>query len=274
MLVQVRDGETWLIRQHDHGLLAGELALRWGTRELDRPEPHHLIVLAVSLHDVGWIEVDEQPLLNPQTHVPHNVFDYPMEPRAAFFAHGLDQAEHVHPYVGLLDSLHYSTFPIMRDNAAFQGGEARRQRRVRDLLDFERSTTRGDLDATAAAHLEFLRMMDRLSLYLCNTLPGSRRLHLPGYRDSDDAWSAWNGSLEERLFTRAPETPYLRPLDLRWEDERRLSIDPFPFAEPFELTLPVRRLSGTRFENASELRAAWVESERLEIALAIVPREA
>jgi Protein of unknown function (DUF3891) len=262
MLVQVRDGETWLIRQEDHALVSGQMAHAWGAPGFEIAGPHHLVTVAAALHDVGWQEVDDSPRLNPATHVPYNVFDYPTPDKLDFFPRGVDQAERVHPLVGLLDSLHYATFEFLREEVDYQRLESERQRRLRAALDARRLFGDGDdVDERVRALLELIRMLDRLSLFICNKLPGSKALHLPEPDHADDVWEPWLGYLGADLFEQAPTTESIRPMQLSWDGEERLLLDPCPFRHPVELTLPYRRLAAESFADPMELREAWITAD-------------
>jgi hypothetical protein len=262
MLVQVRDDETWLVRQQDHALLSGQMAQAWGAPGFDLPGPHHLMTIAASIHDVGWQEVDDAPLLNPATGAPHNVFDYPTEGKLEFFPRGVDRAEQVHPLVGLLNSLHYSTFGFLLGEAEFQRHESERQRRLRRAVEPRWLFAGEDSDTVIRTQLEFLRLLDRLSLFICNMVPGSRGLHLPGPDPKAvDPWEAWAGYLGADLFEHVPENRTMRPLELRWDGDNRLVLDPFPFQEPVRVLLPYRRLAGERVADAAQLRERWTAGE-------------
>jgi Protein of unknown function (DUF3891) len=263
MLVQVRDGETWLIRQEDHALVSGQMAHAWGAPGFEVVGPHHLVTIAAGLHDVGWQEVDDTPLLNPATHVPYNVFDYPTPAKVDFFPRGVDQAERVHPLVGLLDSLHYSTFEFLREEDEYQQLEAERQHRLRGQLAGRSLFAAGDeIDAKVRVQLEHIRLLDRLSLFICNLLPGSKALHLPDPEPgAADPWEPWLGYLQADLFERVPVTGPTRPIELRWDGAERLVLDPCPFREPVRVVLPYRRLAAERFADAAELREAWMTAE-------------
>jgi hypothetical protein len=273
MLVQVRTNEIRLIRQADHALLSGAMASAWGRGSFETPRPHHLVTVAVALHDVAWQEVDETPLLNPATHIPHNVFDYPTPSKVGFFQRGVSHVEVVHPYVGLLGSLHYSSFGFLCNEIEYQQREAERQARLRRTVGDSRifEEQGGTADEVTSLHLEFLRLMDRLSLFICNTPPGSKKLHLPP-KIGTSLWDAWNGYLGPELFEQVPTRRLLGPMELQWDGEERLLFDPFPFCEEVRVTLPYRRLGAEQFADANALREAWMMMEAGEQVLTLAAR--
>src|SRR5687768_18404240 len=64
-MIRRQQGDDWLlITQHDHALLAGELAEHFGNEYFARPEPREPALRGVRLHDCGWPLHDDQPTIN------------------------------------------------------------------------------------------------------------------------------------------------------------------------------------------------------------------
>lgn len=277
MLIQRRDdGGLRLIAQHDHGLLSGELAAAWrepeGGDEL-RPE----LVLASALHDLAWRELDEEPRWNPETREPHDFLDFPPEDKYRAASEAIDRIEDLHPYAAVLVSLHYSTFGSPGRPPDFEESEEERRLELLDDLDDDAPGSdriRRDLD--------FLRLFDNLSLFLCLATPGARAGSLPPWLSQD-------------LF-RVPGREHR--LELRWDDETHVTVEPFCFGgeelradaglgdsagpgdgaglgggggledrgaaggrDDLELELPYRDLPGGPFESSDALADAWSEAD-------------
>ena len=232
MLIQYRrDGRLRLFRQHDHALAAGALAAAW--RGLDR-DPEALpfeVVLATSLHDLAWRGLDSTPVVDPAEGRPLAFHEHPFLDRLAAYRSGLDEVEAIHPYAGLLGSLHYAYFVdgeregragAEREEAvAFLEAEEERRRRLTERLGLGLEEQAG-----ARRHVRWLRMFDALSLFLCLTPPPADDGRRPGWIER----------------ARHPETPEGDIFHLTWRDEEVVHVDPFPFGHAVELRLPYREL--------------------------------
>lgn len=235
MLVQRRDSELLLFTQHDHGVSCGELLRRW-TAPGPPPCRRHLVELATALHDIAWTEEDAEPRFNPKTGQPYDFTDLPVLSKAAFYTEGIELSERVHPYVGLIQSLHYAPFMPQSEVPGFRASEEARQARLRDQL------TAMNVDLTGVEEdLACLRGIDVLSLYMCVAQPGCRPETVP--RWLPPRFSAWGNEYE-----------------LGWCGDSRLRVIPFPFASSWQLTLPHRRIASYTFESADSLRTAWKAS--------------
>lgn len=263
MLVQVRRDGMRLVRQHDHALMAGALARGW---DAAGPEGRGLpfrVVLATALHDLAWRELDAEPRFDPERGRPYTFDEHPLEPKLAAYRAGLNRAEAISAWVGLLGSLHYASFLEVSEAAAFLASEAERRQRL--LAELDRPPVRGDgaaradgagpatgkggppvgrerLERRARRDLAWLKFFDDLSIRLCMTAPGGRREERPAWLDPD-----------------APLRPPGEPdgLRLRWTTGAAATLEPWPLAGPIELEVPVRELDAARYADAGALRRAW-----------------
>ncbi|MGH7541675.1 MAG: DUF3891 family protein, partial [Gemmatimonadota bacterium] len=262
MLVQHRrDGCLRLFRQHDHALAAGRLAFAWVGLDRDPRPLAFEVVLATALHDLAWRALDRAPRRDPATRRPFAFDEYPLADKLEAYRDGLDAMEGVHLYTALLGSLHYTTFPDVRGSALpisreFLASEQERCARLRLRLGYagardegiERvrveeapDTPGGEVGAVLDRELDYLRLFDRLSLYLCLTPPSA----------VSDAQPDWIDRL------RHLETPDGRLLHLTWMEDDVLHVDPFPFREPVELCVPYRDLLADSFPDDEALATAW-----------------
>ncbi|HSI33573.1 MAG: DUF3891 family protein [Phycisphaerae bacterium] len=257
-----------LITQHDHALLAGELARRFGATGFAPPLPLAETVTGVSLHDAGWRLHDDDPTLNPAG-LPLHVFEVPVPIAVRVWSASVDQAIAAGDYPGLLVSLHVLNLSALLMSHAFvfkpgdraqspalsrpdqfemnkfQHRQVEIQEALRDRLGFANDAPRqlglapagtSPLDDQLRSNFRILTLMDRLSLSLCcgkNLFP-----------TIDDV-------------PPAPGQPP-RPLTLSMPDDRTLTIAPWPFADP-EIRLPIRakRLPATPYADVDQLRAAY-----------------
>ncbi len=218
-----------LIGQHDHGLVAGEIARHWAREPLPSPST----LYAIAQHDLGWRELDGTVLWNEEAGRPHDFIDYPAEPKVRAFAHALDVLEGRDPRAACLSSMHYTTLMQGSKNEAevrFREAEERRQERLKGQISQESGEA---LDRD----LRFLKLCDGLSLFLCLNEPGREASNPAPYPDG----LVFDG--EEYV----PE----------WADDRTLRMRPDPFSGPFEVGLPYRvigRDGRGRREGRLELR--------------------
>ena len=207
-----------LIRQHDHALVSGEFARRWA----ERPRPLESALYAIAHHDVAWRGPDAEVLWNEETGRPYSFVDYPPELKVRAYSEGLDWVDARDSYAACLCSMHYVTllrrFGGSEAEARFVEAEVRRQERLRAGMSGEELE---NLDR----NLGLLRLCDGLSLFVCLNEPG----------DADDP-PPYPGGFEfdgERY----------RPV---WVDRRTLRLDPNPFSEPFDISIPYRTVGGDR----------------------------
>ncbi|MDX1566470.1 MAG: DUF3891 family protein [Longimicrobiales bacterium] len=261
MLIQSRQGRWRLIRQHDHGLVSGELAAAWkgslGSGSWDR-----VVVLATSLHDLGWRELDQTPRWNPETGRPHDFLDFPAEDKYEAASEGIDRIEELHPYAAVLVSLHYTTFGSPGRPSEFEEHEEDRRVELLDSLGDEAPGPR-----QIQADLQALRLFDNLSLFLCLTPPGADAASRPSWLTPDllrlppwaagevpssgDGAASAGGSRDGRGAT----------LHLAWRDDESVTLDPYPFdGARLEVEIPYRELPREGFPDAEALERAWGEA--------------
>lgn len=236
MLVQYRrDGGSRLFRQHDHALLSGQLAAAWTGIGRDPSPLGFELVLATALHDIAWRELDAAPMLDPETGHALPFHAYPLDEKVSAYRRGLDEVGHLHPYAELLTSMHYTSFPDVEGLGSLLEAEAERRVSLRQKLEL------GVYDENRIERdLEFLKLFDSLSIFLCLTPPSATL----------DLQPVWVES------ARHAETPSGATLHLTWVEEDVLHIDPFPFRGPLEVRIAYREFDGP-FEDEGTLRAAW-----------------
>jgi Protein of unknown function (DUF3891) len=200
-----------LFGQHEHALMAGEFARRWG----ERPDPFESTVYAVANHDLAWREPDREVLWNEEKDRPYSFMDYPLHLKLPAQEWGIDRVEARDPYAGCLCSMHYARFLLdteRPEEIEFREAEFERQRRLEE-----------GMSAAGLENLErnfrFLRICDGISLFLCLNEPGG---------DEDPPPYPGGFVFEGRRF------------DLVWEDDQTLGLNPDPFSEAFGVEVPYR----------------------------------
>lgn len=223
-----------MIRQHDHGMLSGDLALAWDGENFSLP-----FTTAVAFHDYPWLEEDRQPRWSEELKGPHDFLDLAKEIRLDFYQRGLDRMEEIHPYVGLLGSLHYTSFPGEEtpQYLAFQEGEKNRRDRLKEILP-EMNPDQISRD------IHFLKLFDDFSLYICLYPPGHAQLDQPEW-------------LQPEVFALSPDGVRYT---LEWSGEDKLTISPFPLKGPLTVEIPYRDIPQQTYLSEGELLQVWREA--------------
>lgn len=220
MIVRETATHYVLIRQHDHGVLAGNLAYHWGNPPFF-PLPYELTV-AAALHDFSWIDADAKIPWNVAEDRPWNFTDLPANERFPAYQNGLNKLEKINAYSALLASLHYCSFIDSKkgspDPAAirFLQKERKRQSRLKKRHPHFRKNL--------MVRLAYLQLMDHLSLYCCLNKPGTpKNEEHPWYRDG---------------FSVPIKNDRRIHLNARWKNDSTIALDPFPFHRPFSTLIP------------------------------------
>lgn len=256
--------EYWLISQHDHAKVSGELAGYIGNSRF-RPILTPGAILGISLHDSGWPIHDSAPTLNDEGK-PRDVFESTREIALPVWEASADQAAEQDTYAGLLVSLHGLALSVYATGASPLAGHRwdltdprgkfevnRFQHRMIEMQEIARQALgmRTDrplkhgladdsIDDPKERELVFnfrwLQAMDQLSLAICCTKPPFPQLG-PVYESA--------GAAGIHLNTQRP-------------DARLLHVDPWPFdRDEISVIVPCRRVPAERFVTDDEFRAAY-----------------
>lgn len=220
MLFRQHPDHVVAFTQPAHAWLSGQLARAWGNVQFTRPAPFEEVCLGIGQHDIGWLEWEADPTLNPRTGLPHQFFELPVARHIALWTDGTIAAMTLGSYPALLVSLHAKTiyesyFDLAKANAEdakrvfdFLG----RQEEFRDYLiqRISRDPQRR-VDVTDEA-LErnrlLLAALDRLSLDICGGITGT--VSIPAVPLDDNSRT----TLEVTAIGGNPD---------------RLTVDPWPF---------------------------------------------
>jgi hypothetical protein len=267
--VQLESGEEqfWLIAQHDHAILAGQLAAAFGNSFYDSAALGEQTTFGVAMHDAGWPLHDDAPELNDEG-LPSDVFETTVERGTLVWEASAARAEAGDAYAGLLVSIHVQRLAARFDQAParlsnrerfwlirFRNDQAQRQMRLRELLGLsvDRPLDLGlSLQNDAAAELDpaeqrlafdvrLLQSMDLLSLCICCTQAPTNQI----------------GPLARRIGGT------LVPLHVERLTPSRLFVQPWPFAAPLlRVSFPYRAVPARAYEDAQQLREVLARSPR------------
>ena len=268
--------EFWLIPQHDHALVSGELAKHFGNDRFAKPQDA-TTVLGISLHDCGWPTHDDCPTLNRE-HLPLDVFETSPKIGLNVWTESAKRATAQDAYAGLLVSLHSLSLSALAtsqvfDNDQFDLNNARVRFEVNkfqhtqiELQEKLRSQLgmRTDIPLNLGISqkssdpreqkLEFdlrlLQAMDKLSLCICCTKPPFASVEPVLDRPGGKVMS----------------------LQVRRLDASKLTVSPWPFdVAKIDVTIPYRRVSIKPFTDEQTFQSAYSSATTETFGCTVVP---
>jgi hypothetical protein len=237
------------ISQPSHSWLSGQLARVWGNDRFNPFEPFEPICLAAEQHDVGFLQWEREPVLDPETGLPYNFDSLPEPMHFDLWTGGISQLKPVCWYSALIVSLHFCDLCRRFHHASAKDPESAASRFLREQSLFQQSSiaqlsTDPTLsDAVTEDLLEFHRALlavwDFLSLQLCRGRPDHFRIPVAPISSSKSC-----------------------EMTVRVHPNRVVEVDPWPFrSEEFEGRCEARILNGT-FGDEMAMRQALEESEQ------------
>ncbi len=238
-----------MVRQHDHALLAGDIALHFRKEFFSSPVFFEETMQAVYQHDRSWIYMDDVPLWNDLHQAPMAFMEYPALPKITFYKIGLDEIEAMNAYAGLLCSLHYTSFfsqPLRQEEKDWLAYEQDRQSKLR-------ATAQVSDEALLLLHFQLLQLCDNLSLYVCLNKPGiEKSQEHPWYRQGFHKSEAFSSEQQ-------------KPLTASWLDAKSIQVTPSPFDGPFQTKLIYKEVSKEALHQKGMReayeKAPWQEQE-------------
>ncbi|WP_042197864.1 DUF3891 family protein [Paenibacillus camerounensis] len=233
MICREQDGTIVMVKQHEHGRLAGELAKWFKDEQVPESVRRDEVLWSIANHDRGWIDLDETPFWNDAENAPYSFIDFPVVPKLTFYRRGLNEIEAVSPYGALLCSLHFERLIEVSGEECpeleeYQKDEAERRASIHRELE-QRAVPIGEDELYYDARL--LQFCDDLSLYMALNRPGSPKSEEhPWWKDG------FSGS-EDFKFTSG------RVITAEWQDEATLRLEPFPFTHEVETVIILRKVS-------------------------------
>jgi hypothetical protein len=233
---QDRDGLI-VISQPTHAWLSGQMARRWGNERFAAPPEE--TCLAAELHDIGFLQWEEAPTLNPATGLPHSFMDLPTRLHLDIWTAGIQQMMRLGRYPALLVSLHFAGLARKHSpgdpeadalTRAFLDAQDEIQTTLLASLrnDFHYAAVSGD--ETVRRNQQLVSLLDWLSLLLCMKVPEEKSL---------GSIATNSGSVELKLV----------PHD---DEGLKFAIQPWPFqTHEVSLVCEGRRLLKTYSDEAA-----------------------
>jgi hypothetical protein len=108
LLITRRGTNLYLVKQVDHGELAGQVAKAWGNESFDPPTQRESTCLAAAKHDEGWRTWDDRPAMNDKEARPLHFLEIGMEDHIPLYRSGVDAVTALDEYAGLLVGMHWT----------------------------------------------------------------------------------------------------------------------------------------------------------------------
>lgn len=254
MICRSTEAGWFFITQPAHAWAAGQLAAAWDSSDLFLPAPKEEVILATTLHDVGWADWDKVPRLHSDGR-PVNFIEITQEETAPIWERAVSHVSLYNYYSALLVSMHAAT--IYRQRIERGADPLEQKKMVESALDKQIETQQGIItqlgghseygaaveETQLLANYRILRICDLLLLALCTGLPAFAGREIPDVPGSD-------GQLTHTIHYE---------LD---DKEKKLFITPYPFSDK-EFTLKIwgRRIDQKTFLNEKAYHDALQQAD-------------
>lgn len=226
MIIQEKEKEWELVKQHDHARISWQIINNWNPEWFAYPSRKKEVLLGVRHHDRAWISIDEQLQWDEEKEEPYNFTTYPLTEKLAAYKKGINEVESMSSYAALLCSEHYTSFFKNKENkqpVIYQFLNDEKQRREKIMIDLKGEVTPEEIKA----HVKMLQFGDDLSLYMCLNTPGVRK-------ENEYPW--FKNGFRQR-FSFAPDG-----INAEWKSESVIQLSPFPLEDETEITLPFYKI--------------------------------
>jgi hypothetical protein len=249
VLLRQSGEDVLIIGQASHAWLSGQLARAWGNEEFPAPAPYEEVCLAAAQHDIGWVEWDLRPTLDPETGRPHTFLHMPtLATHIELWSAAPEKLLSQSTYASLLVSMHGQALYARRKLEDLAPADAELVKRYLTAEQTRQNELREVLrpdEQQLQTNQRLIWTWDSMSLALC----------LP-----------W----DPHTATGVPASEGKVDVQMRCSGANRFQVRPWPFRHPeLQVCCEARRLGG-RYEDEADLHAALREAplERLSFTLA------
>lgn len=264
MICRPTEKGWFFITQPAHAWAAGQLAAAWDNPELYTPSPKEEVVIATSLHDIGWVEWDSAPRLHPDGR-PVNFIETTLMETKLIWERAVQQVSLYNLYSALLVSMHTAT--IYRSRSA----------RGADLND-QKQLAESFLETQIQTQEEIISKLKDHPVYGPAVLASQKQLNYRILRICDLLLLAICTGLDTFNSGEIPDVPASNPknmLTVRYkvdETENTIFINPYPFCEPnFSLKIFGRRVDQKNFPSEEAYQSALQDADLEQIEYGFVP---
>ncbi len=247
------------ITQPAHAVVSAQLSRYWGNDLFGSLTPNEDMQLAAYLHDIGWIEWENRPTLNPTTGYPYNFMELPRRDHLHIWQIATDMVRPFSRYAALLTSRHGIMLYNMVDEsleetadlpliAAYRQKEAQIQADLLHQLSQEDGYQQAIIPENLARNSRLLAVWDWLSLLLCQQITQPK-------------------SVSNVPVKNGKQTLMLTPITA---DSETIRLTPWPFSVD-QLTIQVNgRVLQNSCTNNQEMRHALQTASWQQLAIHLV----
>ncbi|MEC4986154.1 MAG: DUF3891 family protein [Oscillatoria sp. PMC 1068.18] len=175
------------ITQNHHAWISGQLAQVWGNEIFGEFAPVREVCLAAEQHDIGWLNWEQNPTLNPQTGYPYRFSELPTAVHLEIWTSAKHLAAQFGRYVALLISLHgtrlYDRYRSWEKSPEasrlvqgfFQQESAFQAEMLASLTDDEFYAIDSQLEIIQR-NQKLIRVWDGLSILFCEGFVGEQKI--------------------------------------------------------------------------------------------------
>ena len=251
-----------MVSQPAHAWLAGQLARHWGNRRFGEFAPWEEVCQAAALHDIGFLNWEQAPTLNPATGLPHCFLDMPARVHLLLWAKSVQKMMRYGRYPALLVSRHFVHLCQRHRQAGSPKEFNDKQAFIKEqeiLQDTLLTSLQNDFYYAPCVepgllnrNCQLLSVWDWLSLSLCI------------------------GFGEERVIEEVPAAQGQISIKITKLDDLRFRVSPWPFgrrknSEPLRLICEGRRLLAT-FTDETKMREALRAASPVTLKFDLVPK--
>ena len=117
MIHRKLDNSTLVITQTEHAWISAQFAQVWGNERFGDVTPRPDVQLGTALHDIGWIDWENNPLFNPETGLPYTFLELERGDHLKIWSTASKLALPFGRYAALLVSMHGTRLYTMIDYA-------------------------------------------------------------------------------------------------------------------------------------------------------------
>jgi len=245
------------VSQPAHAWVSGQLARNW--RQTDFVGVREEVCLAAEQHDIGFLEWEQSPTLNPNTGLPHTFLEMPRGLHLEIWTRGIQQILRFGRYPALLVSRHFTG--LAQRNGP--GDTAEEQKLLKEFVE-RQEELQTNLETSLANdfyygefsteeiihhHQQLVSLWDWMSLLLCH---GLEKAQLVG-------WAEWKRQGIQLRLTPAAEEP------------TRVTVKAWPFAaQAFDVVCEGRHLLRT-YTGEKEMRQGLKAAAPLVVQVRLEP---
>ena len=246
-----------VISQPAHAWVTGQLARHWGNQIFGGFEPCEEVNLAAALHDIGFLDWEMAPTLNPKTKLPYSFMEMPASQHLEIWKKSVKEVLMYNRYAGLLVSMHFTWLCESQPSKAkedqllekkFRNEQEELQTSIITSLENDYYYEAVSGDETIIRNRELVSIWDWMSLLFCM------------------------GFEEERVIENVPTVHGVTHIRLRPENDQstRISVDPWPFAgRTVQIRCEGRHLIKSQYDE-QELRDALLAASPMTLTFDLV----